>query len=144
MEMQVTAQWEGKRRFTTTGPSGHTITMDSKREDGGDDSGARPMELLLMGLIGCTGIDVSLILERMREPLEELNIEAVGMRREEKPQAYTNIHLIYKVKGDLEAKKIWRAIRLSEEKYCSASASLVAPITTELILNGVSVPQQEV
>jgi putative redox protein len=80
----------------------------------------------------------------MREPLEELNIEAVGMRREEKPQAYTNIHLIYKVKGDLEAKKIWRAIRLSEEKYCSASASLVAPITTELILNGVSVPQQEV
>ncbi len=144
MEMKVRAKWEGKRRFVATGPSGHGVPIDAKREDGGEDTGARPMELVLMGLIGCTGIDVSLILERMREPLEELHIEAVGVRREEKPQAYTSIRLIYTAKGNLDPKKVWRAIRLSEEKYCSASASLVAPITTELILNDVYISQQEV
>ncbi|MCL6636363.1 MAG: OsmC family protein [Alicyclobacillus sp.] len=139
--MKVTTEWQGKRHFLSTGESGHTVAMDAKAEVGGEDKGCRPMELLLMGLTGCTGIDIAMILERMRQPLAALTIEAVGTRREQYPQALTEIHLYYRVTGDVQADKVWRAIVLSEEKYCSASASLRAQITPHLILNGQEVPR---
>jgi putative redox protein len=96
-----------------------------------------------MGLVGCTGIDVAMILERMRQPLDRLDIEAVGQRREEYPQAFTEIHLTYHVDGEIPPAKVWRAIRLSEEKYCSASASLNARIVPHLVLNGEEIPPIE-
>lgn len=136
MDMKVSAEWRGKRHFLAKGPSGHEVSMDAKQDDGGENKGNRPMELLLMGLIGCTGIDVTMILERMRQPLEQLRIEATGTRREEFPQAFTEIHLTYHVTGDVAAAKTWRAIHLSEQKYCSASASLNAVIVPHLTLNG--------
>ncbi len=136
LDMKVTAKWLGKRRFEANGPSGKIVHMDAKAEDGGTGEGNRPMELLLMGLIGCTGIDVSLIMERMRQPLESLEISAEGHRRESYPQAYTAIHLTYKMTGQISPEKAWRAINLSEEKYCSASASLSVEIIPSLILNG--------
>ncbi len=139
-EMHVESKWLGKRHFTSTGPSGHPVEMDAKVEDGGEDKGNRPMELLLMGLSGCTGIDVTLILERMREPLESLTIHADGVRREEKPQAFTEIRLTYEMTGPVQPAKAWRAIHLSEEKYCSASASLNARIVPRLVLNGKEEP----
>lgn len=143
-EMHVQSKWLGKRHFTSTGPSGHTVEMDAKVEAGGDDVGNRPMELLLMGLTGCTGIDVTMILERMREPLESLEIHADGVRREEHPQAFTEIALTYEMTGDVASAKAWRAIHLSEEKYCSASASFNARITPRLVLNGQEVaPKQD-
>ncbi|MCL6515484.1 OsmC family protein [Alicyclobacillus sp.] len=138
--MRVTTTWHGKRHFSATGASGHTVSIDAKPDAGGEDKGARPMELLLMGLTGCTGIDVTMILERMRQPLEALDIEAVGTRREEYPQAFTEIHLTYRITGDVQPAKAWRAIHLSEEKYCSASASLSARIVPHLVLNGAPVP----
>lgn len=134
--MKVKASWLGKRRFEATGPSGQAVYMDAKAEDGGLGQGNRPMELLLMGLIGCTGIDITLIMERMRQPLEALEITAEGHRREAYPQAYTEIHLTYSMTGEISPEKAWRAINLSEEKYCSASASLSAEILPKLILNG--------
>lgn len=137
--MHVKSEWQGKRHFSSTGPSGHAVQMDAKVDDGGDDRGNRPMELLLMGLTGCTGIDVTLILERMRQPLQSLVIEADGVRREERPQAFTDIQLTYTMTGDVSPAKAWRAIHLSEEKYCSASASFRARIIPKLILNGVEV-----
>jgi putative redox protein len=136
LDMKVKATWMGKRRFEAKGPSGQTVYMDAKAEDGGTSEGNRPMELLLMGLIGCTGIDISLIMERMRQPLETLEITAEGHRRESYPQAYTEIHLTYQMTGQVSPEKAWRAINLSEEKYCSASASLLAEIKPSLILNG--------
>lgn len=137
--MLVKGSWQGKRHFQAEGPSGHPIQMDARVEDGGEDQGNRPMELLLMGLIGCTGIDISMILERMRQPLESLDIEALGTRRETYPQAFTDIHLTYKINGNITAEKAWRAIHLSEEKYCSATASLSANVIPRLVLNGIEI-----
>ena len=141
--MRVIGTWQGKRHFKTVGPSGHELSVDAKAEAGGEDKGARPMELLLMGLIGCTGIDVSMILERMRQPMDSLEITAEGARREEHPQAFTDIRLVYRIAGEVDADKAWRAIHLSENKYCSASASFVARIVPVLILNGTEVPADE-
>jgi putative redox protein len=141
--MRVEAQWRGKRSFQATGPSDNTIDMDAATDVGGEGKGVRPMELVLMGLVGCTGIDVTMILERMRQPLESLRIEADGTRRDEHPQKFTEIHLTYHVAGDVTPDKVWRAIHLSEEKYCSASASLNATIVPHLILNGQAVPVVE-
>ncbi|CAM3719604.1 OsmC family protein [Alicyclobacillus pomorum] len=140
MEMSISAQWQGKRQFVARGASGHQVTMDAKPEVGGEDKGSRPMEMLLMGLAGCTGIDVTMILEKMRQQLERFSIEVVGKRREEYPQAFTEIHLTYRMDGDVDADKAWRAIVLSEEKYCSASASLNATIIPHLVLNGTEIP----
>jgi putative redox protein len=136
MEMVVKGSWQGKRHFQAEGPSGHLVHMDARVDDGGEDLGNRPMELLLMGLIGCTGIDISMILERMRQPVESIDIDAAGTRREEYPQSFTTIHLTYKINGDIPEDKAWRAIQLSEEKYCSATASLSATIVPHLVLNG--------
>lgn len=139
VEMNVRTTWKGKRQFQATGPSGYQVLMDAKEDVGGEDKGNRPMELLLMGLTGCTGIDVTMILERMRQPLDTLHIDAKGVRRDEYPQAFTEIHLTYDMTGDVQPAKAWRAITLSEQKYCSASASLHAKIVPHLILNGTTV-----
>ncbi|MCF8565270.1 OsmC family protein [Alicyclobacillus tolerans] len=139
MEMKVTTNWTGKRHFTSKGPSGFEVSIDAAESAGGENSGNRPMELLLMGLTGCTGIDIAMILERMRQPLEGLDIEASGTRREDYPQAFTEIHLTYKMTGEVQPAKAWRAIVLSEQKYCSASASLRAKIVPHLILNGAEI-----
>jgi putative redox protein len=142
--MKVEAKWLGSRHFQAEGPSGNTVYMDAGRQDGGTGQGNRPMELLLMGLVGCTGIDISMILERMRQPLSHMKIEAVGQRRDERPQSFTEIHLTYHLEGDLQPAKAWRAIHLSEEKYCSASASLNASIIAHLVLNGKEVAPLDV
>ncbi|GMA49490.1 hypothetical protein GCM10025857_08470 [Alicyclobacillus contaminans] len=141
MEMQIQANWQGKRHFIAEGASGHSVSIDAKADVGGEDKGVRPMELLLMGLAGCTGIDVTMILEKMRQPLDGFRMEVRGIRREEHPQAFTEIHIYYYIDGQVDEQKAWRAIRLSEETYCSASASLKADIVPHLILNGVEVAQ---
>lgn len=144
MTMNITGKWLGKRHFQADGPSGHTVYMDASHDDGGTGQGNRPMELVLMGLIGCTGIDISMIMERMRVPIETLEINAEGTRRDSPPKAFTEIHLYYKMTGDIPVSKAWRAIHLSEEKYCSASASLHAKIVPHLNLNGQDVPPLDV
>ncbi|MCL6631533.1 MAG: OsmC family protein [Alicyclobacillus herbarius] len=138
--VRVTANWLGGRHFAAVGPSNFRIDMDAAADVGGQGLGVRPMELLLMGLIGCTGIDVTMILERMRQSVTALHIEAQGVRRAEYPQKFTDIHLYYHLQGEVSPTKAWRAIHLSEEKYCSASASLNANIIPHLILNGTEVP----
>ncbi|GIM48186.1 peroxiredoxin [Collibacillus ludicampi] len=136
--MKMHVDWQGKRKFSAKGEaSGHTIVMDASPDFGGENQGARPMELLLAGLGGCTGIDIVSTLEKMRLHVESLTIEIDGERAEEYPQRYTDIHLRYIINGhDLTPDKVERAIRLSKEKYCSASASLNANITTSFVLNG--------
>lgn len=136
MDMTVVTTWQEKRHFLSSGPSGHEVSIDAKSDAGGEDRGSRPMELLLMGLTGCTGIDIAMILERMRQPLSGMKIEARGERSETHPQKYEEIHLTYYLDGDIQPAKAWRAIHLSEEKYCSASASFNAVIVAHLVLNG--------
>jgi len=88
------------------------------------DGGVSPMQLLLLSAAGCTSYDVVMILKKMRQPIEGLEVEVSGERSEEHPRVYTEVHLHYKIYGDLEDGKVKRAIELSQEKYCSVAAQL--------------------
>ncbi len=101
------------------------VHIDTSAAIGGTNLGARPMELLLMGLGGCTAIDVISILKKARQPVEDLKITVTGEREVDAvPAPYTAIHLHYTFKGNLKPEKVEHAIQLSKEKYCSASVML--------------------
>jgi putative redox protein len=109
------------------GMSPVVVHLDAAEEIGGKNAGSRPMELLLMGLGGCTSIDVILVLKKQRQDLRDLKIEVTGEREqiegtEMKPFRKINIH--YKFYGPLDPAKVERAIELSMDKYCSATAQL--------------------
>jgi putative redox protein len=130
--------WAGGMKFVHQSGSGHEVMTDAAGPNGGETTAASPMELLILGLIGCTGLDVSSILERMRQPLEALEVSAECERAESHPKIYTKIHLIYTLKGDLDEDKVKRAIGLSETTYCSVSAMLgkATTITSEYVIEG--------
>jgi putative redox protein len=97
--------------------------MDGAPDAGGRNIGVRPMEMLLLGLGGCTAFDIVMILERMREQVTGLDIALEGERATEDPKVFTHVKMIYKVKGrGLKPANVERAVSLSAEKYCSASA----------------------
>jgi putative redox protein len=124
----MTATWTGGRRFVHTSASGHGLVTDTSVEFGGADTAPSPMELIILGLIGCTGVDVSSILERMREPLRSLEVTATYERSDTHPKVFTRIHLTYTLEGDLDQNKVQRAIELSHSKYCSVSAMLASSV----------------
>jgi putative redox protein len=113
----------GDLRFRGVSGSGHAVHMDSA--DG--DSGARPAELLLVALAGCTAMDVISILRKMRQEVVDYRVEVSGTRREEHPQVYTEIEVVHVVRGrGVDPAKVAHAVELSSTKYCSASAMLAA------------------
>ena len=116
--------WVDGMQFVAESGSGHAIVLDSSRENGGHDAGARPMELLLMGLLGCTAMDVISILKKKRQPVQDLKIFATAEQAPETPHYFTKIHLEYVAYGDVAEDALARAIFLSEDRYCSASATL--------------------
>ena len=112
--------------------SGHQVIMDMAPDLGGQNQGPRPMEMLLLGMGGCTLVDVVFILRKSRQIFSDLRVEIEAQRAEEIPRVFTRIHAHFVVCGtDLDPKKVSRAIDLSAEKYCSASRMLgaVAEIT---------------
>src|SRR5580704_10320273 len=121
--------WVEKQRFNGISDSGHSIVVDGDKTGGNS-----PMELVLIGLCGCTGYDVVSILQKKREPFTSLEIRAEAERAKDPPQGYTQIKLIYRVGGKVSRKAMEDAVRLSEQKYCSVSAMLqkTAEITTEI------------
>jgi putative redox protein len=121
--------WLEKLRFEGIADSGHAIVVD-----GDKTAGNSPMELVLIGLCGCTGYDVVSILQKKREPFSSLEVRAQAERAKEPPSVYTQIKLIYRVGGKVSRKAVEDAVRLSKEKYCSVSAMLAktAKITTEI------------
>ncbi len=139
--MQARVSWKEKRRFEAVADSNHVVIIDAKAEAGGEDQGPRPMELLLMGLGGCTGIDVTMILERMRIPYQRVDVVLDAERADDIPQKFTKIKMTYEVDAPgASLEKVIRAVKLSQEKYCSASHSITAPLEAILILNGESFP----
>ena len=121
--MKARVQWLDGRAFVGESGSGHAVVMDGAPESGGRNIGIRPMEMMLLGLGGCTAFDVVMILERMREKVTGLDIGLEAERASEDPKVFTHVKLIYKVKGHkLKAANVERAVKLSAEKYCSASA----------------------
>ena len=118
--------------FVGESGSGHAVVMDGAPESGGRNLGIRPMEMLLIGLGGCTGFDVVQILRKGREEVTGCEVEVTTERAKTDPKVFTTIHIDYLVKGrNLAPAKVERAIELSKEKYCSASIMLgaVAEIT---------------
>jgi putative redox protein len=111
--------------FSGMATSGHTLTMDAEDAAGGHNAGFRPMELLLVGLGGCSGMDVISILRKKRQPVTGLEINIQGKKAENHPHVYEEVHIEYVVKGpEVEKQAVERAICLSLDKYCSVGATL--------------------
>lgn len=117
----ATVKWAGAQRFLATSPSGHAVAIDSDREA---NSGPGPMELVLMALGACTATDVVIILEKKKQPLESLEVICSGERAADPPTVWTRLEVLYRLRGRLDQGAVQRAIELSEEKYCSVSATL--------------------
>lgn len=132
--MRATVKWLEEATFEGIAGSGHKVIMDGPPDAGGRNLGVRPMEMLLLGLGGCTAFDVVHILKRGRHPVTDCSVEIEAERADQIPQVFTRIHLRYRVKGSgLSEHAVQRAVALSAEKYCSASIMLgkVATITHE-------------
>ena len=129
MSTEAKVTWVEERRFVAQASSGHAIVVDGSAQK----LGSSPMELLLIGMAGCTAYDVVSILEKKRQNVTGLEVVAKAERADEVPRVYTRIDVTYVVRGrGLRSKAVGDAIRLSEEKYCSASVMLgkTAQITT--------------
>jgi len=133
----IKAKWIDGLRFVATDSAGHSIVMDASKQSGGEDSGFNPIQLLLIALGGCTGMDVVHIMRKQRQEISGLEVLVSGERVEEPPRFYNNIHVEYKIKGkNIEEKAVQRAIQLSEDKYCSVEATLrtKAKVTSNYVI----------
>jgi putative redox protein len=128
---QVVLSWQDGLRFLGGEPAGPSVTID-----GDNAAGPGPMLTLLLAAASCTGADVVIILQKMRIQLQELRIEAEGVRRVEEPRRYVSIHLTYRMSGTgLDEAKARRAIDLSLQKYCSVVHSLAADLAVTYALS---------
>ena len=133
--MKGRVKWVQDRTFLGESGSGHSAVMDGAPDAGGRNLGIRPMEMVLLGMGGCTAFDVIDILLKGREPVEDCEVLLDADRAPEIPKVFTKIHLRYVVTGrGLNPAKVERAVKLSAEKYCSATLMLAktAEITHEI------------
>ena len=120
--MNISVEWIDGMLMVGKSDSGHAIVMDGPPEIGGENLGVRPMEMLLLGMTGCTVIDVVSTLKKMREDVVDCQTQVSADRSEEYPKVFTNIHVHFVLRGkQLNPLKVDKAIKLSAEKYCSAS-----------------------
>jgi len=132
--VEVVWQAEGLRFRGTAGEN--EVALSGLGDPPG--AGAGPMDLLLLAVGGCTGMDVVSILRKMRQPLEGFRVEVRGERAEEHPRRFTSIEVVYHLKGELDESRVRRAIELSETKYCSVEATLrdAVPISSRYVIDG--------
>jgi putative redox protein len=129
---EATVTWQSGLAFEAKVGSGHALELDASTEHGGRNGGPSPMELLLVGLGGCTGMDMVALLRKMRQDVTAYRVEVHGGRRDEHPQIYTEITVVHVVCGrDLDPRSIARAVELSATRYCPASAMLSAAAKVE-------------
>jgi len=123
--MKATVKWAGEASFEGRSETGHTLLMDGPPDLGGQNRGPRPMEMLLLGMGGCTAFDVVLILRKGRQEIVDCVAQLDAERAPADPKVFTRIHVHFVVSGrQLDPKRVEQAIRLSAEKYCSASIML--------------------
>ncbi|MBT7121313.1 MAG: OsmC family protein [Nitrosomonadales bacterium] len=123
--MKTKIKWMQDVSFNGTTESGHEVMLDGPKELGGKDLGMRPMEMMLIGMGGCTSFDVVTILKKSRQNVTECIAEIEATRADEVPKVFTSIHIHFLIKGiNLQSKVVERAINLSANKYCSASIML--------------------
>lgn len=125
--MKAQVRWDKDVTFIGESGSGHTVIMDGPPDHGGQDRGVRPMEMLLLGMGGCTAFDVMHILKKARQQVTDCVVELEAERATEDPKVFTKIHVHFHIKGKgLKPERVKRAVELSAEKYCSASIMLGA------------------
>jgi len=123
--MKARIKWVQDAMFLGESGSGHSVVMDGPEDHGGRNLGVRPMEMLLMGLGGCTSFDVMSILKKSRQDVVDCVAQLEAERADEVPSVFTKIHVHFVVKGyNLKEAQVKRAVSLSAEKYCSASIML--------------------
>ena len=132
--VNASVNWSDGERFIGMASSGHALVIDADRER---NTGAGPMELVLVGLCACTATDVVSILRKKRESFTAVEVRAEAERAKEPPTVYTTIKLVYRVRGKVARKAVEDAVRLSEDKYCSVAAMLnkTAKITYQIELD---------
>ena len=124
MEKQFTRMvWREGMTFDATTTTGHHLVIDAV-PPAGNDNGPKPIELLLTALAGCTAMDVLAILQKKHEPIQGLEVYVEGARCQEHPMIYTDIQVVYRVRGNVNPAAVERAIELSETKYCGVNAML--------------------
>ncbi len=136
--MNTTVRWIDGMMMVGESASGHAIVMDGPENLGGKNLGIRPMEMLLLGMGGCTTVDVVSTLKKMRETVNDCHVEISAERANEHPKVFTKIHLHFVIDGiDLNEKKVAKAVSLSADKYCSASIMLgkMATISHDFSIN---------
>ncbi len=117
--MKITLETKGSlNQYVAMNEDGHTVNLS------GDGTAVGPMQAVLMAVAGCSTIDIVMILEKMRQDVKDIKVEVEGKRREEIPRTYTNIHMHYKIYGNVKTAKAQQAVDLSLEKYCSVSKML--------------------
>jgi len=123
--MKSTIKWLENVSFEGKTETGHSIIMDGPPDHGGQNKGPRPMEMLLLGLGGCTTFDVMMILKKSRQTVTDCEVEISAERADSEPKVFTRIHVHFIVSGKgIKEKHVERAVSLSAEKYCSASIML--------------------
>lgn len=123
--MKAEIRWGGNAKFVAESGSGHTITMDGPPDHGGKNQGPRPMEMILLGLGGCTSFDVMSILKKSRQDVTDCVANITAERADEVPSVFTKIDIHFTVTGTkLKESLVKRAVELSATKYCSASIML--------------------
>ncbi len=130
--MKARIKWIEGVSFAGQSESGHTVVMDGPPDAGGNNLGVRPMEMLLLGMGGCTAFDVVHILRKSRQPITDCVAEIDAERAATDPKVFTKIHVHFIVTGKgLDPRRVEQAVTLSSEKYCSASIMLgkVAEVT---------------
>ncbi len=135
--MKTRIKWTEGMSFVGETGSGHAVVIDGAPEHGGRNLGPRPMELVLTGAAACTAFDVVLILKKARQPVADCVVEAEADRAAVEPKVFTRIRLAYTVAGrGLDPRQVERAVKLSKEKYCSATIMLgrTAAVTWDLVL----------
>lgn len=125
ISLKTRIRWNGNVAFEAETDSGHRLVMDGSPDVGGQNLGPRPMETVLAGTGACSAIDVVLILKKARQPITDCYVDLTAARAEADPKVFTNIHFHFVVTGKgLDPAKVGRAIQLSADVYCSASAML--------------------
>ena len=125
--MKARVKWVEGVSFVGESQTGHAIVIDGAPEYGGRNRGMRPMEIVLLGAAACTAFDVVLILKKARQPIADCSVDAEAERAATEPKVFTKIHLRYAVAGrGLDPNQVERAVKLSKEKYCSATIMLGA------------------
>lgn len=130
--MDAKAIWKHGMSFDGTATSGFTIPMGTSAEFGGDNDGLRPIELVLVGLAGCTAMDVISILQKKRQEVTAFEVRAHADRATEHPKVFTHVVLEFVVTGkEIDRAAVERAVELSSTKYCSAQAMLIKAVEIE-------------